>query len=346
MVNATRGMLAGAIVLILSGIYPRRMSRSSTSDVGAAEQPHEEILAMLEMMAQGPVPSFSSLSPAGAREFNQGMFPVASDPTPVGDTLDLSVTDRDVDIRVYVPEGEGPYPTLLYFHGGGWVISNVELYDETCRRFSAGADCMVISVDYGLAPEHSFPSPLKDCYAVAEWVFDNALPMQVDTENVAIGGDSAGGNLAAAVTQMARDFDGPTFDHQLLVYPVTDHNFSTQSYEENGDGGLITEADMRWFWDHYLNDDIEGQHPYASPLKAQSLDGLPPATVVTCGFDPLRDEGAAYANRLEEADIEVDHLHYDDATHGIVQMVTEPMDLTLGNELIDDAGESLSAVFE
>ncbi|MFT4947287.1 MAG: acetyl esterase [Natronomonas sp.] len=312
----------------------------------AAEEPHPEIAGLLEQMGADPIPAFSSLSPEGARAFAKGMFPDPEEPTPVGDVMDLSITDEGIPIRVYIPEGEGPYPTLVYYHGGGWVIGDIDTHDETCRILSSEADCMVVSVDYRLAPEHKFPTPLEDCYAALEWVAENAPTMQIDTDNVFVGGDSAGGNLAAAVALRARDTDGPSIARQVLIYPVTDHNYDTPSYEENGEGGMITENDMRWFWDHYLQNDMDGKHPYASPLQAKSLEGLPPATVATCGLDPLRDEGSAYAKRLEEAGVSVDHHNYDDCIHGIAQMVVDPMNLTRARELLGDVATDLRATIE
>ncbi|MFC6835364.1 alpha/beta hydrolase [Halomarina ordinaria] len=317
------------------------MSSTTGTEAVAAEEPHPEIVGLLQQMGAAPLPPFWSLSPEGARQFTEGLFPTADDPEPVAEVMDLEVTEEGIPVRVYVPEGQGPYPTLVYLHGGGWVIGDLDTYDATCRALANAADRMVVSVDYRLAPEHPFPVPLEDCYAAAEWVFDAAETMQVDTDNVAIGGDSAGGNLATAVALMARDRDGPEFARQVLVYPVTDYDFDTPSYEENADGYLLTRADMEWFWDHYLRDEVDGSHPYASPLRARDLSGLPPATVVTCGFDPLRDEGATYADRLADAGVDVNHVHYADAIHGIVQMLVEPMALTRARDLIDDVSDDL-----
>jgi len=322
------------------------MSSTTRPEASAAEEPHSEIAGLLQQMGAAPMPPYWSLSPEGARQLTKGMFPTADEPEPVGSVMDMFITDEGIPVRVYVPEAEGPYPTLVYFHGGGWVIGDLDLYDSTCRALVNAADCMVVSVGYRLAPEHQFPIPLEDCYAAVEWVFDTAEPMQVDTDNVAVGGDSAGGNLTAAVAQMARDRDGPSFAHQLLIYPVINYNFDTPSYEENAEGYLLTKTDMEWFWDLYLRDEIDGQHPYASPIKANDLGGLPPATVLTCGFDPLRDEGAAYADRLDEAGVEVNHIHYDDAIHGIANLLIEPMNLTRARDLINDIGGDLKATFE
>jgi acetyl esterase len=315
-------------------------------DVTSADELHPEIAGLLEQMGAAPMPSFEAQSPEGARRFMKETFPSAEEPEPVGDVMDLEIGDIGIPVRVYVPEREGPYPTLVFYHGGGWVIGDLDTHDETCRVLTNEAECMVVSVDYRLAPEHPFPAPLEDCYTALEWVFDDSLAMQVDTDNVAVGGDSAGGNLAAAVALLARDRGGPSIAHQSLMYPVTNHSYDTESYEENGEGYLLTKGAMEWFWDHYLESDIDGKNPYASPLLAESLEGLPPATVATCGFDPLRDEGAAYAQRLEEAGVDVNHINYDDAIHGIAQFLVEPMNLTRSRELVGDVAADLRSAFE
>jgi Esterase/lipase len=247
---------------------------------------------------------------------------------------------------VYVPEREGPYPTLVYYHGGGWVIGDLDSHDETCRVLASEADCLVVSVDYRRSPEHKFPTPLEDCYTAFEWVFENAESMQIDTDSVLIGGDSAGGNLAAAVALLARDNEGPEIARQVLIYPVTDYGFDTPSYEENGDGGLLSRADMEWFWDHYLRDEIDGKNPYASPLQARRLEGLPPTIVITCGLDPLRDEGATYAKRLEEAGVPVTYHNYEDCIHGIAQFLADPMDLSRSRDLLGDVAADLRSTTE
>ncbi len=319
---------------------------AETPEVTAAEEPHAEITGLLQQMDAEPVPSYSSLSPENARELMAEMFPEPDEPTPVENVMELAIGEEGIPVRVYVPEGEGPYSTVVYFHGGGWVLGDLDTHDATCRTLTNKTDSMVISVDYRLAPEHKFPTPLEDCYTVLEWVFDDADTMQIDTDRVAIAGDSAGGNLAAAVALLARDRDGPSIARQVLIYPVTQYGFDMDSYEENGEGYLLTKADMEWFWDLYLRDDVDGKNPYASPLEASSLEGLPPATVITCGFDPLRDEGAAYASQLEAAGVDVNHINYDDAIHGIAQFLIEPMNLTRSRDLIDDVATDLRSTFE
>lgn len=312
----------------------------------AADEPHPEISGLLEQMGAAPMPEFSSLSPNGARKLMKEVFPQPEEPEPVGDVMNLEIGEEGIPVRVYVPEGQGPFPTVVYFHGGGWVIGDLDTHDETCRILSSESDCMVVSVDYRLSPEHAFPTPLEDCYRALEWVVDDSLTMQVDTENIFVAGDSAGGNLAAAVALLARDRDGPPIAHQTLIYPVTNHGFDTASYEENGDGGMLSKADMEWFWDQYLPSDVHGKNPYASPLQAKNLEGLPPATVVTCGLDPLRDEGALYAQELDRAGVSVNHLNYDDCIHGIAQLLVDPMNLSRSRELMSDVAEDMRATYE
>lgn len=219
--------------------------------MSAADEPHPEIQAVLERLEAISAPSTSALSPEGARRFSEQRFPGPDEPEPVGDVMDLLIPgpDEQIPVRVYVPESEPPYPALVYFHGGGWLIGNVDMFDTTCRAIVREAGCTVVSVDYRLAPEHPFPAGLRDCYAATEWLVANADGLNVDTDRVAVGGDSAGGNLAAAVTQLARTRDGPSFVRQVLVYPITDYSFDTASYGENAEGYLLTRETMEWFWE-------------------------------------------------------------------------------------------------
>ncbi len=218
--------------------------------------------------------------------------------------------DGDVPVRIFTPE-LALGTVVVYFHGGGWVIGDLDSHDRTTRRLARDLGAVVVSVDYRCAPEHRFPAAAEDAYAATLWA---AAAYQPD--RLAVAGDSAGGNLAAVVSLMARDRGGPGIDHQLLVYPVTDHDFGTDSYRENANGYLLTEVHMRWFWDQYLGPDGDGTDPYASPLRATDLSGLPPASVLTAELDPLRDEGEAYATALAAAGVPVDHLRADGMFHG------------------------------
>lgn len=233
-----------------------------------------------------------------------------------------SVTERDLDgpggplrIRIYRPEVVGVLPAVVFFHGGGWVICDLDSHDAICRRLANGTSSVVVSVDYRLAPEHRYPAAIDDAYAAVQWVAAHASDLGVVADRIAVAGDSAGGNLAAAVCLRARDEAGPAIAAQLLIYPVLDHAFDTPSYDENADGYGVTRASMRWYWAQYLGDN-DGSDPYASPLRAPSLAGLPPAVVITAHYDPLRDEGDRYAARLTADGVDVRHLAFPGVHHG------------------------------
>ena len=226
----------------------------------------------------------------------------------------------DLAVRIYTPEGKGPHPGLVFFHGGGFVICSLDTHDGACRALANGAGCVVVSVDYRLAPEAKFPAAPEDCYAAIRWVADHGHEIGIDTSRIAVAGDSAGGNLAAVVSLMARERGGPQLRHQLLIYPVTNFAFDTPSYEENAEGYLLTRDMMKWFWQHYLERPGDGATYMASPLRADDLSKLPPATILTAEYDPLRDEGEAYAERLTQAGIATDLTRYDGVFHGFFQM--------------------------
>jgi len=193
----------------------------------------------------------------------------------------------DIPVRVYVPQGAGPFPTVVFFHGGGWVLGNIETHDVPARRLANVVPAVVVSVDYRLAPEHPFPAAPEDCYAATAWAAANIGEYGGDGRRLAVAGDSAGGNLAAVVAQMARDQGGPAIAFQLLVYPAVDARMTHASITENGDGYLLTKGFMEWFYGHYLPEKSHADDPRASPLKAASLAGLPPALVLTAEFDPI-----------------------------------------------------------
>ncbi|MFC5969735.1 alpha/beta hydrolase [Halomarina salina] len=233
----------------------------------------------------------------------------------------------DVPVRIYRPDADAdaPMPVLVYYHGGGWTLGNLDSIDGACRELADRTGCLVVSVDYRLAPEHPFPAAVDDAYAAVRWVAANAASFGGDPERVGVAGTSAGANLAAVTALRLRE--EPVADlelaFQLLLYPITDHAFDTDSYEENADGPLLTRADMGWFWEQYLRSSVDGANPYASPLRARDLSGLPSACVVTAGHDPLRDEGAAYAERLREAGVGVVHDHYPTMCHGFLSLTDE-----------------------
>jgi len=294
----------------------------STMDSDLRTELHPESKALLEENARKGSPRSHQLAPEGARQVvTKGLEEVGAldNPTPVTNITQYHIQgpDTTVPVRVYTPAQEGEFPVLVWFHGGGWVRGDLDFADPICRYLTRHVGCTTVSVGYRLAPENPFPAGLKDCYAAVEWVWDHPEIVLGDHDRIAVGGTSAGGNLAAAVSLRARENDFPTVAYQFLGVPVTNYGFQTDSYEENATGYGLCRPDMKYYWNHYLSDKLHGQNPYASPLKARSLKDLPPAMVVTCGFDPLRDEGA-YAERLKDAGVSVTHNHYPDVPHSLL----------------------------
>lgn len=234
----------------------------------------------------------------------------------------ISLEDRNIPIRIYTPNGQGPFPTLVFYHGGGWVFGSLNTHDSICRFFTNYASCMVISVDYRLAPEHKFPAAVWDAYDSLHWVASHTKELNIDVERIAVGGDSAGGNLAAVACLIAKERKSPSLCYQLLIYPSTGYEEIPQSMIENGQGYLLTTDFMRWFRDHYYRTEQDQYNPYASPILAKSLAGLPKALVVTAQFDPLRDVGKAYAERLRSFGVDVQYRNYDTLIHGFANMYT------------------------
>jgi len=308
--------------------------------------PHPKLTAMLAEAEDLGVPPIESLSvPAARRQHVENATPDAG--PSVERTWDLEipspVADDPVDLRVYRPGDDGPYPTLLWIHGGGFVLGSLETADPIARSLAVAADCVVVSVGYNRAPEHPFPDQPTECYAALEWTAEYVDTFGGDPDRLAVGGDSAGGTLAAVTALQARDFDGPDLSHQLLVYPVTT-DADLPAREENAEGyGLTTDA-MAWFDDHYTRDRTDSANPYAYPLKARDLSGLPSATVLTAGFDPLLDDGERYADRLDAADVSVDYREYEAMIHGFFGMIADP-DLAAAHDAIEWSARNLRAAF-
>lgn len=225
-------------------------------------------------------------------------------------------------IRITVPKDEsGPRAVCLYFHGGGWVLNSVETHDDLVRRLTAESGCVFINVEYRLAPEFKYPAALEDAYTALLWTHEHAAELGCDSDRIAVAGDSAGGNLAAALCLMARDRGGPPIASQALIYPITDCDFERRSYHENAEGYFLTRKEMKWFWNHYVATSDQMSEPYASPIRADSLANLPPAIVLTAEYDPLRDEGEAYAEALRSAGVPVTFYRYDGMIHAFVRRV-------------------------
>lgn len=299
--------------------------------------------AVLDMMAAAGLPPYEQISVEEARaRYNASQLGGKPEPVARVEDQQISGPEGPLRIRLYTPEGTGPFPVLVYFHGGGWVLGNIEGSDTLCRALTNAANCVVVSVDYHLAPEYKFPVPAEDCYAATQWVASNTAAFNGDETRIAVGGDSAGGNLAAAVCQMARDRSGPNLVYQLLIYPITGYIPNTPSYQENGEHYYLTRAGMVWFWNHYLGNEEGGKNPYAAPLQAQNLNGLPSTMVITAEYDPLRDEGELYANHLQEAGIPTTVIRYPGMIHGFVRMGGA---IDQSKKAIDDIAQQLRLAF-
>jgi acetyl esterase len=276
-----------------------------------------EIEALLARMAAAGSPPLEEQSVAEARRLHAaGAATLHGPAVPVAAAADRTIPGPagDLRVRVYTPHGEPPFPIVVWFHGGGWVVGTLDTFDPICRALAAAVPAVVVAVDYRLAPEHRFPAAVEDCYAATLWASRNAVALGGAQQRLAVAGDSAGGNLAAVVALGARDRGGPAIAFQLLVCPVMDAAMDTASYREKADGYYLTAAGMRWYWDHYLGG-ADGLRPDASPLRAAFFGGLPPALVITAEHDPLRDEGEAYAARLRAAGVPAAVSRYPGMVH-------------------------------
>lgn len=292
----------------------------------------EQLLAEL---ARNPWPPLDELTPQIARQLMDEASAALGEKEPVDSITDRVVlgSECEIPVRVYRPGGEN-LPIVVYFHGGGWVIGSVDSHDGYCRALANAAKAIVVSVDYRLAPEHRFPAAAEDAYETAYWVGQNTKALGGRSGPIIVAGDSAGGNLAAALAQMARDRGGPSIASQILIYPVVDSDFETGSYREFAEDYFLTREAMMWFWDHYCPETSHREHAYASPLRADDLSDLPPAVVITAEYDPLRDEAELYAGKLQEAGVNTQLSRYDGMLHGFTRRLT----------LFDQAKQALDEV--
>ena len=279
--------------------------------------------AVMEMM-EGNGVSFKGITSMTAVELRNmmqtGELPV-EDVARTEDRVIPGADGTELPIRIYWPStSDEPLPVVVFFHGGGWVIGGIDSHDGQVREMVNRTAMVYVSVDYRLAPEARFPAAAEDCYAATQWVAANAASIGADAARLGVAGDSAGGNLAAVVALMARDRGGPAIAHQLLIYPCCDMDSNAwPSQTENGTGYFLTKESMDWFYDQYV-DPADRDNPYASPIKADDLSGLPPACVITAEYDPLRDEGEAYGRRLEEAGVGCEVHRFDGMFHGFFGM--------------------------
>ncbi len=283
-----------------------------------------EIRSLLEAMAAEGGPPMETLSIAEAREVAQSLDQLSGDPEAVSRVEDRKIAGRssEIPVRIYVPDGDGPFPGVVYLHGGGWVIGGLDTHDKICRALGRRAGAVVVSVDYRRAPEHAFPAALEDSVDAVAWVADNAAALRIDSQRLVIAGDSAGGAMSTIVAAKARDTGGPALALQVLVYPVADlSSFDTASHREFAEDHFLTQSLMEWFATQYIPRAADRTQPDASPAFIDDLRGLPPALVITAECDPLRDEGEAYAKRMQDSGVPVTLTRYAGMIHPFLHFI-------------------------
>ena len=303
---------------------------------------HPQAEAYLQFLKREQVPPLSALSPEDARVWDEKVTSLLSKKSEnVGRTQDIKIEsgDRQIPIRIYTPTTLDGRSMILYFHGGGWVLGNLDQVDYPCRLLANRTRSVVISVGYRLSPEYKFPGPVEDCYAATEWAASNAKRLGADEERLVVCGDSAGGNLAAVVSLMAKDRGHPSISNQILIYPIVD--LSDRNYENFPDDQSpgLTKGDMNWFIKHYIPREEELENPYASPIRRKDLSALPPAMLITAEYDILTTQGNAYADQLRRSKVKVNSAHYPGQIHGFF---TLPDSFDAAHEAIKRIAEELS----
>jgi acetyl esterase len=303
---------------------------------------HPQAQLVLDVMNATPLGKIQDYTPEEIRALTRSMLvPSAEAVARVEDRL-VPGLGGDIAVRIYRPTEDPVLPVLVYFHGGGWMFGDLDVHDDICRSFANAAGCIVVSVDYRLAPEHRFPAAVDDAFAATSWVHAHAAELGVDRARVAVGGDSAGGNLAAVVSLLARDTGSPPLVFQLLICPVTDHEFESASMGDNAEGYFLERASMQHFYDLYLHSEDDGDDWRVSPIRAPDLTRLPPTLMMTAEFDPLRDQGEEYARRLADAGVRVVSRRYDGVFHDFIVMHAA---MDTGQQAFDDAVAALRVAF-
>ena len=299
-----------------------------------------EYVKLLKEMAEIGAPELWEIPVSQTRSFSQAQLKIAADLAPIH-----SITDRyipgptaDLHVRIFRPNQAENLPCIIYFHGSGWTLGFIDLFNPCLSMLSHESESIVIAVNYQKAPEHPFPGPFNDCFATLEWVVANALELGIDSENISVGGDSAGGNLAAAVALRCRDEGLISLASQLLVYPCTNRDFSTRSYLELAQGYGLSTKSMQWFWDQYIQDADDADNPYACPARASSFKNLPPTVLITAEFDPLVSDGENYRDLLKRDGVEVIYSEFSGVIHGFFRA---PEITTASNEAISFASQQL-----
>ena len=305
---------------------------------------HPQLAALLERAAKSPLPPYYEVPPAVARRLYRDTRGALTPDPPAVESVQLLLAPGaagPVPVRAYRPKGAGRdevLPALVYYHGGGWVIGDLDTHDVVCRTLANAARCAVFSVEYRKAPESPFPAAVDDCFSALSFISSSFSSLKINPKQLAVGGDSAGGNLATVMALMARDAGGPAISFQVLIYPGCDQRMGHPSITGNGEGYLLTKKSMEYFRGHYLPNEKDWTDWRASPLLAKSLKGLPPAYLFTAGFDPLRDEGREYAERMQKEGVQVEYRNYADMVHGFITMGRV---LDTANEALADIGRAL-----
>lgn len=306
---------------------------------------HHQAKLHLENAASLNVPVVTECTPQDLRNNlarRKKLFPTEIEPVASVQDDSIPGPSGDTPIRIYKPEDDAPYPLIMFFHGGGWMIGDLDAEDTTCRGLCRRVGAVVVSVDYRLAPETLFPGAVNDCYSATVWAAQNASKLGANPSQIATAGTSSGGNLCAAVALKARDEGDPPIAHQLLFCPAIDYRFDRPSYIENAEGFGLTAQAMRWFWDQYLGYQSEDLHPYACPIRDQNLSGLAAATVITAEYDVLRDEAEDYADAMSAAGVDVQCTRYDGMIHGFNAQLGI---IDRAKEALNEAATRLNASF-
>jgi acetyl esterase len=301
---------------------------------------------LLKMIQEANRPTFESVGAVAARDlYMAGRKALSPDPMPIAETRDIAIPGPGgpIPARLYRSAKNGTLPVLVFLHGGGWVVGNIDSHEAMCRHLANRAECAVLSVDYRMGPEHKFHAAVEDCFAATVWTAGNAAALGVDPGRLAVGGDSAGGNLAAVVSLLARDKRAPRISCQILIYPATDAAMRHDSVARYAEGYVLTRATMRWFYEQYLRTPDDAADWRVSPLLAPDLSRLPPAYVLTAGYDPLCDEGDAYAARLAAAGVPVTHRRFPGQVHGFV---TNGRVIRAAETALDEAAAALKAAWQ
>ncbi len=295
---------------------------------------HPQVRELLKLVEESGLPPLNELSPPAAREQATTLIPLVGPGPELANVRNFTIPTSAGSIPARSYAGDDAVGTVLWIHGGGWVICDLESHDTMCRLLAAESGCKVVAIDYRLAPEHPFPASLEDCWDALRFIAEECSGPLV------VGGDSAGGNMAAVCALRARDLRGPDLALQVLVYPVTNSDMTTPSNLEHGSGPdtFLTTDEMRYFWHHYIEDPVARNNPAASPLQADDHSGLPPTLIVTAEYDPLRDDGFAYVQALRAAGVPVTHHHYDDVVHAFFSL---PNLIQRGNEAIAQVGNEI-----